>query len=106
MKIIVYHQPFPMGNYKVNEIVANHLSKDKSNTVYYVEQQNGAPITEEHVQQILNVDPDLVYFEMLDRETFKIVERLKCEKILLYASKGILPVNETYPNITGSGLRR
>ena len=40
MVVIVFHQPFPMGNYKLNEIIANHLSKDHE--VYSLQQLNGA----------------------------------------------------------------
>lgn len=88
MVVIVFHQPFPMGNYKLNEIIANHLSKDHE--VYSLQQLNGAVPDTEYVKQIQNLKPDLVYFEMLDAETFKIVETLDCEKILLQASNGIL----------------
>jgi len=69
MVVIVFHQPFPMGNYKLNEIIANHLSKDHE--VYSLQQLNGAVPDSEYVTQIQNLSPDLVYFEMLDNETFK-----------------------------------
>ena len=88
MKIIVFHQPFPMGNYKVNEIIANHLSK--KHEVYLLQQLNGATPDIDYVTQIKELNPDLIYFEMLDKETFNIVESLDCEKILLQASNGIL----------------
>jgi len=88
MKVIIFHQPFPMGNYKLNEIIGNYLSKEHE--VYLLQQLNGAQPDGEYINQIKNLNPDLIYFEMLDRETFKIVENLDCEKILLQASNGIL----------------
>lgn len=89
MNVIVFHQPFPMGNYKINETIAKHF-KSKGNTVYYVEQLNGVPATDEYIDAIRELKPDMVYYEMLDRETFKVIEQLNCEKILSYTSKGIL----------------
>lgn len=100
MNIIVFHQPFPMGNYKVNETVAKHF-KNNGNTVYYVEQLNGQPATEEYIDAIKELKPDLVYYEMLDRETFRVMEHLNCEKILLYASKGILNSEKDIPQYKG-----
>ena len=89
MKILVFHQPFPMGNYLLNQVVANHL-QSQGHEVYVLEQLNGRPCTPEYMQQILDADFDVCYFEMLDHETFKIVERLKCKRILLFASAGVL----------------
>lgn len=100
MNIIVFHQPFPMGNYKVNETVAKHF-KNKGHKVYYVEQLNGSPATTEYIDAIKELKPDLVYYEMLDRETFKVVEHLSCQKILLYASKGILSGEKDIPQYKG-----
>ena len=88
MKVIVFHQPFPMGNYKLNEIIANYLS-DK-HEVYLLQQLNGVVPDKDYITQIKELNPDMIYFEMLDLETFKIVESLDCEKILLQASNGIL----------------
>lgn len=90
MKIIVFHQPFPMGNYKVNKTIAKWFSNDKNNEVYYLEQLNGRIPTQEYVDQIISLKPDVVYYEMLDLQTFLVIEKLNCEKILLYASKGVL----------------
>ena len=89
MKIIVFHQPFPMGNYKVCTAIAKKLSK-MGHEVYSLQQLNGAQPDSEYVQQIIDLNPDIVYSEMLDNETFKIVEKLKCKNILTYVSKGIL----------------
>ena len=88
MKILVFHQPYPMGNYKLNEVIANHLSKEHE--VYLLQQLNGVEPDSEYVQQVTELDADLIYFEMLDVETFKLVEKLKGKKILLQASNGIL----------------
>lgn len=87
MKIIVFHQPWPMGNYKYNTAIGNILGKDHD--VYLLEQLNGRPATDEYIQQILDLDPDVAYFDMLDEETFKIIKRLKCKKILAYNTGGI-----------------
>tara|TARA_Y100001963_G_C6765889_1_gene442190 strand:+ start:1214 stop:2131 length:918 start_codon:yes stop_codon:yes gene_type:complete len=89
MRIIVFHQPFPQGNYKLNECVANYFIS-KGHEVYLLEQLNGRQCTPEFVEQIKEVKPDMLYFEMLDSETFKVVEQIDCEKILVYASKGVL----------------
>ena len=39
MNIIVFHQPYPQGNYKLNEYVAKHLkdpfTKTQTGTPYY-----------------------------------------------------------------------
>jgi hypothetical protein len=89
MKILVFHQPYPMGNYKLNQVIAEYFQSN-DHEVYILEQLNGRIATEDYIQQILDLDLDLCYYEMLDIETFKIVERLKCQKILLQASGGVL----------------
>ena len=89
MKILVFHQPYPMGNYKLNQVIAKYFS-NKGHEVYVLEQLNGRPADEDYIQQIIDLDLDLCYYEMLDIETFKIIERLKCQKILLQASNGVL----------------
>jgi len=89
MKVLVFHQPFPMGNYKLNIAIADKLEQ-QGHEVYVLEQLNGRPASQEYIQQIIDLDLDLVYFEMLDHETFKIVEQLKCQRILLHASGGVL----------------
>jgi len=100
MKILVLHQPFPMGNYKLNEIVSKHFS-DTGHNVYLLQQLNGAVPDEDYINQIKGLDVDVIYFEMLDVETFKIIENLKCEKVLVYASKGILPKFDDIINYHG-----
>ena len=89
MKILVFHQPWPKGNYLLNHRIAEHFEK-LGHEVYTLEQLNGQPFDEEYLEQILNLDLDVCYYEMLDNETFKIIEQLKCNRILLYASGGIL----------------
>lgn len=89
MKILILHQPWPMGNYKLNVQVGAYLS-NLGHEVYTVEQLNGREPSPEYVDQIVNFGFDLVYFEMLDHQTFNIVEKLSCKKVLLQASGGIL----------------
>ena len=89
MKVLVFHQPFPMGNYKLNVAVANKF-ESQGHEVYALEQLNGRPASQEYIQQIIDMAFDLVYYEMLDHETFKIIEQLKCQRILLHASGGVL----------------
>lgn len=89
MKILVLHQPWPMGNYKLNQIVAEYL-QSQNHEVYLLEQLNGAPLTATYLNQIKDLDFDVCYFEMLDTETFKVLEQLDCTKILVYTSTGIL----------------
>jgi hypothetical protein len=89
MKILVFHSPFPQGTYKLNVAVADEL-ESQGHEVYVLEQLNGQPASYEYIQQIIDMDFDLVYYEMLDHETFKIIEQLKCQRILIHASGGIL----------------
>ena len=88
MKIIVFHQPFPMGNYKYNTAIGNILSKD--NEVYLLEQLNGRTASQDYIEQIKALNPDVVYFDMLDLETFKIIEELNCKKVLSYNTGGLV----------------
>tara|TARA_R110002050_G_scaffold184277_1_gene317733 strand:- start:230 stop:1156 length:927 start_codon:yes stop_codon:yes gene_type:complete len=90
MKVIVFHQPWPMGGYKINAKIGSWFSSQGHET-YLLQQLNGQPYSEEYLKQIQDIDPDLVFFEMLDKETFKVVEQLTCEKVLIHASNGILP---------------
>ena len=62
-----------MGNYKLNEYVSNYFFK-KGYDTYLLQQLNGVKPDEEYVQQIKELDPDVIYFEMVDLETFKIIE--------------------------------
>ena len=94
MKIIVFHQPFPMGNYKYNTAIANKLSENHE--VYLLEQLNGREATVEYIEQIKSLNPDVAYFDMLDLETFKIIEELNCKKILGYVTGGILNYDEIF----------
>jgi hypothetical protein len=80
-----------MGNYKLNEVIAQELKTRLNAEVMLLEQLNGRPLTPEYTQQVQEYDPDIVYYEMLDLETFKLVEKLKnAERVLLFASAGVL----------------
>lgn len=88
-KILILHQPFPMGNYKLMPYIGNHLSNSK-HEVFLLEQLNGKPINDEYIRFIKSQNFDTVYFEMLDKETFKLIENLEeVNRVLCYASKGI-----------------
>lgn len=88
MKILVFHQPYPMGNYKLNEMLAHRL-QSAGHEVYLLQQLNGAPATTEYINALQSENFDVVYYEMLDAETFKVVEQLSALRILLVASRGI-----------------
>lgn len=91
MKILLIHQPFPMGNYKLIPYIGEYL-KTRGHDTYFLQQLNGAAPGPNYLSQIIDLNPDIVYFEMLDDFTFRIIEQLKnCKKILCYASKGIFP---------------
>ena len=92
MKVVVFHLPFPMGNYKLNEVLANTLQAD-GHEVYLLQQLNGHPYDEDYYQQIKALDPDVLYFEMLDQGTFDVVEKFDCKKILNIMGTGILKDN-------------
>ena len=47
-KILILHQPFPMGNYKLMPYIGNHLSNSK-HEVFLLEQLNGKPINDEYI---------------------------------------------------------
>ena len=90
-KILVFKQPFPCGNYKLNEEVAKRL-KSEGHDVYLIQQLHGQESDEEYEQQLKELEPDIVYFEMLDANTFNLMERLfkNATKILCFTSGGIL----------------
>lgn len=82
-----------MGNYKLNEYISSYFSK-KGHETYLLQQLNGMEPDQEYVEQIKELDPDVIYFEMVDFETFRIIEQMNCEKILLQASNGVLSTYE------------
>jgi len=92
MKIVVFHLPWPMGNYKLNEVLAAKLRAD-GHEVYLLQQLNGHPYDEDYYQQIKSIDPDVLYYEMLDQGTFDVVEKFNCKKILNIMGTGILKEN-------------
>jgi hypothetical protein len=96
MKVLVIHQPFPMGNYRLMPYIGHHL-KEAGHEVQLMMQLNGNPFHEEYVDAVANQNFDVIYYEMLDRSTFKLISRLNNSKrILCYASKGVL---ETFEQI-------
>lgn len=92
MKIVVFHLPYPMGNYKLNEYLADTLS-EMGHDVYLLQQLNGHPYNEDYYQQIKEIEPDVLYYEMLDKGTFEVVEKFNCKKILNIMGTGILKEN-------------
>ena len=100
MKIVIFHQPFPMGNYNLNQYIGNIL-QSRGYDVYMIEQLNGMDYTEEYVQQFIDLKPDVLYFEMLDNKTFEVVDRINCKKILVMASKGVLKEAIEIPDYYG-----
>jgi hypothetical protein len=95
MKILVLHQPYPMGNYRLNQI-AGHVFSQWAD-VGFLQQLNMGPNREaEDLLHTIITDfaPDIIYFEMLDQATFNVIELIDCEKVLVCASKGIFPQME------------
>jgi hypothetical protein len=92
MKIVVFHLPYPMGNYKLNEYLADTL-QSAGHDVYLLQQLNGHPYNEDYYQQIKEIEPDVLYYEMLDKGTFEVVEKFNCKKILNIMGTGILKEN-------------
>jgi len=96
-KILVLHQPFPMGNFGLNRYIANILSGDPYNyEVHTLQQLNiqyqleNHKVIDNYVKMINDANFDCIYYEMLDATTFGIVKRLNCEnRILTVASGGI-----------------
>ena len=80
-----------MGNYRLNEVVGQRLMA-QGHDVWVLEQLNGRKPDERYEQQLRELKPDVVYFEMLDQETFNLVKKVFKDslKILVFASGGIL----------------
>lgn len=107
-KIIVFRQPFPMGNYKLNEYIGQELTEQGH------EVQIGTQIScneintqtqkmiDTYVKAIEDFGADVLYFEMLDPCTFKVVEQFKGKKILCHASRGILSSYDELIDYNGS----
>lgn len=95
-KILVLRQPFPMGNYRLQEVLAERLSVNPENEVYCLEQLNGRKYDHEYGEYLASNKFDVVYFEMLDWETFKVIENhfKDALKILCFASGGVLDKHE------------
>lgn len=89
MKILILHQPFPMGNYRLMPYIAYRLQVHGHETVL-AEQLNGSAWTQSILDSINSQNFDAAYFEMLDRQTFELIENSNInKKVLCYASKGI-----------------
>ena len=88
MKILLFNQPFPMGEYHLKQAESNYLMS-LGHEVYLLEQLNGRDYDDEYVQQITDLNPDVMYYGPLDSKTFEVVEQIDCKKILHINSKGI-----------------
>ena len=98
MKILVLHQPFPMGNYRLMPYIAYRLQKE-GHEVMLAKQMNGSRLDQETLEVIQDAKFDAAYFEMLDRETFSLIEQSGIsKKVLCYASKGIFNTFEDILN--------
>jgi len=94
MKILVLHQPFPMGNYRLMPYIAQKLTNIGHN-VTLTHQLNGASWSDDVLQMINNKKFDVAYYEMLDKQTFKLIEQSNIKKkVLCYTSKGIFKTFE------------
>lgn len=98
MRIGIFKQPYPQGNYLLNTYIASKL-QEQGYEVALLNQISGNseehPAIPHYIDQIKQLNLDLLYYEMLDISTFKVVEALDCPKILCYASKGILPRHDS-----------
>ena len=75
-----------MGNYKICTTIGQKLS-EMGHEVYSLQQLNGVKPDNDYVQQILDLKPDLIYNEMLDVETFKILEKFENNELKAIANK-------------------
>lgn len=102
MKILIIHQPFPMGNFKLNNTLGQAL-KQQGHEVSLLQQLNVSELAaielDQLVTQINEYDPDVVYFEMLDLATFELVRSIKCtNRILCISSEGVWGFNNILHN--------
>lgn len=97
MKILIFHQPFPMGNYKLHLSLGSRLKKS-GHEIHLIQQFNSSEVDDDAIvklTEILNSNNyDAVYFEMLDLSTFEVVKNLKCKnRILCITSGGVWGYN-------------
>lgn len=89
MRMLILTQKYPMGNYLLNQRVAEHYEglgyKVLILPQIYLSEKGFA----QYIETISNFKPDVLYYEMLDKDTFTLVSMMKCEKILVLASLGI-----------------
>jgi len=87
MRILIIHQPYPMGNYKLSETLGKKLH-EKGHEVILLHQLNMSKIDAKHAEEYKNsideMDPDVIYYEMLDAATFDIIKILILEKLLAF----------------------
>tara|TARA_Y100000310_G_C20682329_1_gene816702 strand:- start:2318 stop:3259 length:942 start_codon:yes stop_codon:yes gene_type:complete len=88
MKILLFNQPFPMGEYHLKQAESNYLT-GLGHEVYLLEQLNGRDYDDDYVMQIKELEPDVMYYGPLDHKTFEVVQQVDCKKILHMNSKGI-----------------
>lgn len=93
MNILILHQPFPMGNYKLHLNLANRLQAE-GHSVHTLQQFNAAEIPDHYISEyveLLNAkNYDAIYYEMLDLATFELVKNLNCKnRILCIATGGV-----------------
>ena len=88
LKILVFSQPFPMGEYHMKRFESDYLSS-LGHEVYLLEQLNGKDWDDEYFQQIKSLNPDVIYFGPLDHKTYELIEHFDCKKILNSCSLGV-----------------
>lgn len=83
-----------MGNYRLMPYIAYRLKEQGHETVL-AEQLNGSLWTQSILDSINSQNFDAAYFEMLDGQTFELIENSNIKKkVLCYASKGIFSTFE------------
>lgn len=83
-----------MGNYRLMPYIAYKLQEQGHETIL-AEQLNGSMWNQSILDSINSQNFDAAYFEMLDGQTFELIENSNIEKkVLCYASKGIFKTFE------------
>jgi hypothetical protein len=89
-----------MGEYHLKRFEANTL-QELGHEVYLIEQLNGQPATQEWIDMLKELDPDVMYYGPLDSSTYEVVKLFNCKKILNVCSRGILSEFEQYEEHKG-----
>lgn len=82
-----------MGNYKLNSVIASTLAKEYTEfNIALIEQLNGRLPDQGYIQQLIEFRPDIIYYEMLDHNTFEMIAKYfkHSLKILCCTSLGVL----------------